>query len=118
MFTKICTKCGKHYITETKDEMRVYFYRSRATKDGYVSSCKECEKKTDKKKYQNRKEELKLYFEENKDNFNEKRKEKTQIGKYLTRTIDRLSDNELKEGIEILQKRLDELKIEKYKRNL
>ena len=118
MFTKICTKCGKHYATDTKDEMRTYFYRSKATKDGYVSACKICEKKIDKEKYQNRKYDLKVYYEENKEDFNVKRKEKNQVGKYLTKTIDRLSDSELEDGIEILQKRLDELKIEKYKRNL
>ena len=118
MFTKICTKCGKHYATDTKDEMRTYFYRSKATKEGYVPSCKVCKKKIDDKRYQNRKEELKVYYEEKKEHFEEKRRKRVQIGRYLTKTIDRLSDSELDEGIEILQKRLDELKIEKYKRNL
>lgn len=46
MQTKICTKCGSEYPATAE-----YFYRNNACKDGFSTTCKDCDKKRQKQHY-------------------------------------------------------------------
>jgi len=78
MKTKICSRCKiEKLISE--------FNKDKSKKDGYYSSCKECNKKRDKEYRQNHKHEIDVYQKEyrqkNKEYFRQKAKEYYQLNK-------------------------------------
>lgn len=78
METKICKRCGRELPLSE-------FYKDKNCKDGLNYWCKECSKQYKKQYYQEHKEEIAEYYQDNKEFFFKRRKQydKTPMGRAI-----------------------------------
>lgn len=100
-----CSICG---VVHKGDfyELRKYFTTSKRAKSGLDSRCKKCKKEISKK----------YRVKIDSDKYKAIKEKKSLFSKYASKQVDRLTTEEIINGIEALEKRLIELREEKVKR--